>query len=182
MTTADEHRIMLRRADAVKLRVRGHSYSQIAEKLGISKAQAHIDVTAALRESAAERGKDLEESRELELERLDNAIRKVTDILERELGFAVEGVKPEELSALLGDTSELVLKAADRLVKLSSERSKLLGLYAPTKQELSGNDGGPIQVSPEAAAAKVREIFGSTGSIQEAPADDESLPSDAPGS
>ena len=183
MTTADEHRIMLRRAEAVKWRVRGLSYSQIAEKLDISKAQAHIDVTAALKESAAERGKDIEDSRELELQRLDNAIKRVTDILEKRLGFSVEGEDPDELAEMLAGENELVLKACDRLVKLSSERSKLLGLYAPVKQELSGNDGGPIQVSPEAAAARVREIFGAKGSrgdAGEAPPDSGQLPEDPP--
>lgn len=156
MATADEHRIMLRRAEAVKLRVRGLSYSQIAERLNISKAQAHIDVTTSLKESAGERSKDLEESRELELQRLDNAISKVTDILERELGFDLQGIAPDEVAALVGDQSELVLKAADRLVKLSAERSKLLGLYAPTKQEVQGNMGvslGDIGSIKAAAAA-----------------------------
>jgi hypothetical protein len=141
MTTADEDRIMLRRAESVKWRIRGLSFSQIAEKTGVSKKQAFDDVKAALQESAAERSKDIEESRELELRRLDNTISKVTDILEREIGFEVAGVAPDELCALLGDSSELVLKAADRLVKLSAERSKLLGLYAPTKQEVQGSMG-----------------------------------------
>ena len=183
MTTADEHRIMLRQAEAVALRVRGKSYQQIAEALSISKGQAFADVKASLLASAEQRGRDIEDSRELELQRLDNAIDRVTDILEKKLGFSVKGEDVEELSELLAGENELVLKACDRLVKLSSERSKLLGLYAPVKQELSGNDGGPIQVSPEAAAARVREIFGAKGSrgdAGEAPSDSGQLPEDAP--
>lgn len=145
--TADEHRIMLRQAEAVALRVKGKSYQQIATALDISKGQAFADVKAALLASAEQRGKDIEDSRELELQRLDNAIDRVTAILESEVGFKVEGVEPEDLAELLAGKSELVLKAADRLVKLSSERSKLLGLYAAEKKELTGKDGGPIKAT-----------------------------------
>lgn len=147
MTTADEHRIMLRQAEAVALRVRGKSYQQIADSLGISKGQAFADVKASLLASAAQRGKDIEDSRELELQRLDNAISRVTDILEKKLGFSIEGESPEDLTEILAGENELVLKAADRLVKLSAERSKLLGLYSAEKKELTGKDGGPIKAT-----------------------------------
>lgn len=134
MTTADEHRIMLRQAEAVKLRVRGKSYQQIADDLGISKGQAFADVKANLASTADERKEDTDRARDIELMRLDNAIERVTRILERDFGITFDG-DLDKLLEELSDGSELVLKAADRLVKLSSERSKLLGLYAAEKRE-----------------------------------------------
>jgi transposase len=165
MTTADQHRIMLRQAEAVRLRVRGYSYQMIADAIGVSKKQAFDDVKANLAASAKERNGDTEEARELELLRLDNAITRVTKILESEVGFSVEGMSPEDLAELVQDASDLVLKAADRLVKLSSERSKLLGLYAAEKRDLNAYITG--EVTPEAAAELVRKKFGQHGSMKE---------------
>ena len=51
----------------------------------------------------------------------------------------VAGVKSEESVYACGDTRYL-----DIINKVSMERRKLLGLYAPEKQELTGKDGAPI--------------------------------------
>ena len=133
MTTADEHRIMLRQAEAVNLRVKGMSYQQIATELGISKGQAFADVKANLKAGLEERNHNTEEAREIELLRLDRATEKVTGVLEASL--EVDGLEDEVIERLIGDHSELILKAADRIQKLSAERSKLLGLHAAEKKE-----------------------------------------------
>lgn len=110
-----------RRIDALELRIAGASYRAIADRLKVSPATAMLDVKAALEELADKEGERAAELRGLELHRLD---------LLMVHGFAVLQSK--------GVTDTIKLKAIDRLVRITGERSKLLGLYMPQRIEHSG--------------------------------------------
>lgn len=122
MTTADEDRIAARRAEAIKLRVRGKTIREIAAELGIGVATAHDDVRTAMTEIAQEAEGNVLAQRGTELARLERALGVVESVLTS--APTVDG----------GD--ELQLKALDRLVKIQDQRAKLLGLYAPERKEI----------------------------------------------
>ncbi len=116
-----------RRLQALKLRQQGLQYQEIADELGISKPAAWMLVDKALsdyREAIKEEAKELVE---LSLMQLDALLR-------AHLPVATAPGKPDDRSA------NIVLKTI-------SERAKLMGLYAPTKTELTGKDGGPVATS-----------------------------------
>lgn len=136
MTTADEDRIALRQSQALSLRIKGHSFREIAAELGISVSVAHSDVRTAMSAPLKRTQDELDAERELELHRCDVGLKVTGRIL------ADETLDPE---------SELKLKALDRQVKLQEQRAKLLGLYAPAKQEVSGPEGAPIAVDNRGA-------------------------------
>lgn len=115
--SADDDRIALRRAEALKLRVSGKTFQEIADTLDIGLATAHLDVRSAMAEYGREAEEDLRAERGLELRRLERAF----DLVE---------------SVLSGDGDELKLKALDRLMKVQDQRAKLLGLYAPERKEV----------------------------------------------
>lgn len=101
-----------RTATALELRVAGLTIDQIAERLGVSHAQAHADVSSALAK-AAERTKDkAEELRELGVARCEAIVARLMGHADNPKAAAV------------------ILKAEDR-------RAKLLGLDAPKKLEHS---------------------------------------------
>ncbi len=145
--SADEDRIWLRRAEAVKLRARGKGFQEIADTLKIGLATAHLDVRTAMTEIAKEAEENVLAERGTELSRLERALEVVETVL---------------LNAPTAENGEeLQLKALDRLIKIQDQRSKLLGLYSPEKRELSGPDGGPIAI--DARAALLERITGRAG-------------------
>ena len=145
MITADEDRIAARRAEAIRLRVSGKTIRAIAKTLGISVSTAHADVRETMAEVAKAAREDAETEIATDLERLDNALDVVLQVLNRgAMAGTDEGDTPDDVFDGLTEQQELKLKAVDRLVKLSEQRAKLLGLYAPTKQEVTGKDGGPL--------------------------------------
>lgn len=121
MTTADEDRIALRQSQALSLRIKGYSFREIAAEIGVSVSVAHSDVRSAMSGTLKRTQDELDAERELELHRCDVGLRVTAKIL------ADESLDP---------ASELKLKALDRQVKLQEQRAKLLGLYAPAKQEV----------------------------------------------
>ncbi len=131
-TSADEDRIALRRAEAVKLRARGKTFQEIADELDIGLATAHLDVRTAMTEIAKEAEANVLAERGTELARLERALAVVEQVLTN--------------APTLDGGDELQLKALDRLVKIQDQRSKLLGLYSAEKRELSGPQGGPIAI------------------------------------
>lgn len=98
--------------DALELRRAGLDYQSIAEQVGYAnKSGAFKAVQAALRRGFVEPASDL---RDLEAERLDRL---------------QAAVWP---AALRGDT-----KAIDRVLRISDQRAKLLGLNAPTRTDVT---------------------------------------------
>lgn len=141
MSTADEDRIALRQSDALRLRIRGYSFREIAAELKISLAVAHSDVRTAMSGTLKRTAEELEAERELELHRIDTALRVVAKILDGVLFADESAAQTAALQAemnlmdVLTGGDELKLKAIDRQVKLQEQRAKLLGLYAPQKVE-----------------------------------------------
>lgn len=97
---------------ALELRKSGLSYLDVGKAIGRSESQAWKIVQAALRELPRE---NAEELRALESARLDELTRLST------------------IGTKLGDP-----QAISAAVRVSERRSKLLGLDAPSKHELSG--------------------------------------------
>ncbi len=138
MATADEDRIELRRAEALRLRCRGYSVREIGAELGISKSVAADDVRKAMGEAKKLSQEELDTERELELHRIDLALKVVAKILNDREVTAAEAAKLDiSMAELLDSEDELKLKAIDRQVKLQEQRAKLLGLYAPEKRDIN---------------------------------------------
>jgi len=114
----------LKDAQALELRKAGASFDQIAQHLGYAqRSGAHHAVQRALRESLEKRNQDADEVRELELSRLDDMF----------LGLWKDAKAGKWL-------------AVDRALRIMERRAAYLGLDAPKKQEISGSEGGPIQI------------------------------------
>ena len=108
-----------KRHQALELRKRGLSYRQVAQALSCSVSVAHEYVESAIAAIPREAAEDV---RRLELERVDRMI---------------AGAWP---GASSGDP-----KSIFAVVKLMERRAKYLGLDAPSKVELAGDGGGPIE-------------------------------------
>jgi DNA-binding CsgD family transcriptional regulator len=122
---------------ALELRKAGATFDEIADALGMSKNGVWKAVTRALKSMTAE---PAEELRSLEVARLDTMQR-----------------------GLWNDARKGKVAAVDRVIKISERRSKLLGLDAPTKAEVTGKDGAPINTgdpTPQLAASLIRQAFG----------------------
>jgi len=115
--------MLVRRPEALQLRIAGATYREIGARLGVSPQTAYTDIQASLAELNAEKTKQAEQYRELELERLDRA----------SLALWPKVIAGSE-------------RAVMAWAKLSERRAKLLGLDAPAKTEITGADGGPVQL------------------------------------
>lgn len=122
--TGTTERVIENRARALELRKKGRSYRQIGEELGVSEKRAFQYVKESLEKLTALEKTTAEELRLLEGERLD----------------AIQDGLFEK--AMAGD-----LWAVDRYIKLAERRAKLLGLDAPVKNEVTGADGGKIEIT-----------------------------------
>ncbi|MBI3131731.1 MAG: hypothetical protein HYZ13_10430 [Acidobacteria bacterium] len=107
--------------ESLRLRAEGYTYRAIAHQLGYKDPSgAQRAVERALQATMQEASDHL---RVLELERLDNLHNAIW-------GRAMNGEGP----------------AIDRVLRVMERRSKLLGLDAPARQEITGKDGSPVQV------------------------------------
>lgn len=114
---AGNHEQRLRAAErqkqAMQLRLAGASYDDIAARLGFAgRGGAWRAVMSALKQTLQEPADEL---RKMELERLDRLL----------LGVWGQAAKGNQ-------------GAIDRALKIMERRAKLLGLDAPTKQDLDG--------------------------------------------
>jgi hypothetical protein len=113
-----------RRAQAIALRLAGMDYQTIAERLDYaSRGAASKDIHRALEETLEAESAAAATLRELEVQRLDRM-------------QAAAWAK-----AAKGD-----LKAIETVLKVIDRRCRLLGLDKPVRTELTGADGGPLQV------------------------------------
>lgn len=124
-TTAARRLIRLEReAQAIELRKSGMSYPKIAAALGISvsgTAKIVRKVMARLRHVTDEKAEQL---RQFDLDRLDTMLNGVWD------------------NATAGNVN-----AIECVLKIMTRRARLLGLDAPTKQEITGRDGAAIEIT-----------------------------------
>lgn len=111
---------------AFQLRVEGHSFLAIGQRLGITRQAAFDAVERELKAVAAETRNLAAQTLEVELSRLD---------------FVLQSLTPKVIK---GDP-----KAAMAFLKAQERRAKLLGLDAPTRADttLSGPGGAPVEVS-----------------------------------
>jgi hypothetical protein len=113
-----------RRAQAIALRLAGMDYQTIADRLDYSsRGAASKDVHRALEENLEAESAAAQTLRELEVQRLDRM-------------QAAAWAK-----AAKGD-----LKAIETVLKVIDRRCRLLGLDKPARAEITGADGGPLQV------------------------------------
>ena len=111
-----------RQMQALELRKAGVSYAKIAEVLGYaSTGGSHKAVSSALKKTLQEPADEL---RKLEVERLDAA-----------------------LSSIWASVKQGQYGAIDRALRIMERRARLLGLDAPTKQEVTGADGKNIELT-----------------------------------
>ncbi|MFC9497629.1 hypothetical protein [Streptomyces sp. NPDC056982] len=143
-----------RRAQAIALRLAGMDYDTIAERLGYSsRGAATKDICRTLDAYRQEEEAKVEEWRQLESQRLDRL-------------QAAAWAK-----AAKGD-----LKAIETVLKVISQRCKLLGLDMPQRTELSGPDGGAVPLGSGSLLElkTLIGIAGQTGPVDElAPAPDD---------
>lgn len=109
---AEKGKILERQIVALELRKSGFSYRAIADRTDVTQMQAYRDVQSELKRLADVSLDSANELRQMELERLDMAIKGLMPFVEA------------------GSSSHAIA-----LVKVIGERSKLLGLYAPEQIE-----------------------------------------------
>lgn len=142
MTTKPE--VAITDIEAARLRMKGHSYPEIAEAMGISVSGAYAKVQRAIRDLPRE---DVEEARNLELAKLDAAERAVWKVLERAHVTIAPSGKVVTLEGVPVEDDAPILNAVDRLVKISTQRAKLLGLNAPTEHRVYTVDALDAEIS-----------------------------------
>lgn len=134
--------VLERRAQAVDMRRQSIPWSVIAERLGYANAGVVAqEVLRALREANYELREQLDGYRQLELEKLDALERLMWAIIRKKHILAQHGrivFDPQTGEPMLDDGP--LFNAADRLLKISERRSKLLGWDAPTKLEVQATD------------------------------------------
>ncbi len=130
-----------RRASVLEFRKQGKTVRAIAAALGVGVATVHRDLMAELRALNRQTRETADELRRLELERLDALL--------------------EKAWALLDNATVSFPALMTGIIKLSERRSKLLGLDAPSKQELTGKDGGPLHIKREQESEIAATLYNS---------------------
>lgn len=120
-TAARRVQTRLRESKALQLRLEGHAYAVIGEKLGITAQAAQKQVSRLLDELAIETRKDTRALRKLELARLDAMTKALWPKVKK------------------GDP-----RAIDRALKIMIRRSNFVGLDAPKRREFTGAGGEPL--------------------------------------
>ena len=122
-TSAARARKLKNQGQAIDLRRAGLSFTQIAEKVGISRSSAHQLVQQGMEDARRQIAASVDELRAEELSRLDGMLAKLYP------------------RAARGD-----VQAADRVLKIGERRARLLGLDAPMRTALQGggDDAPPI--------------------------------------
>ena len=118
-----------RKRDALELRLRGHSYMDIGEQLGITLEGARQCVKKALAEVREQAAETAIEVREQEAARLDRMLLRLEGLLEQS-----------------ADDVTAALAIQDRMLRVQDRRAKLLGLDLQ-RVELTGAGGGPIEIA-----------------------------------
>lgn len=126
----------LDRQRAVRMRLEGYTYDDIARALGVSKSTAHGYVNDGWERINAETDEERRELRGLELARLDAMLRRALPIATKDNLVVIE----TEMTAdgpmeVRKENAELQFKAMDRALKIGKRRAELLGLDAPVKVE-----------------------------------------------
>jgi hypothetical protein len=119
---------------AVKMRMAGAQYTEIAAQMGISKQAVWMLVKKSLEATRKITGESADLLRELELQRLD----KLYLAMNKQAEQGNQG-------------------AVDRCIRIMERRSKLVGLDAPTKQDVTSG-GEKINPYMSATTDELREM------------------------
>lgn len=118
---------------ALELRTRGMTYTDIAKELGYQNGSGvRALILRELKRRARKTNDTLDEIRQLELERLDGLLR---GAFIRAAGDPTSS-NPEDR---VGDPEH-----AKSVLRIMERRAKLLGLDSPVKKELTGRGGAPL--------------------------------------
>lgn len=152
--------VVMKDAEAAKLRAKSWTYQQIADHLGMSRQGAYDAVKRILDETVQEPSDDV---RKIELERLDHMAQAVEGVLERQhvvvsngriigkrVGWELNEDGTDRVDAdghripIYQDLEDdaPVLQAVDRLLKIQERRSRLLGLDAPQRVSVDAENLG----------------------------------------
>lgn len=113
---------------ALRLRVSGATYEQIAQQLNVTRSRAYAIVSNAIATKEYETKELANEVRAIELERLNEMTLRLRNAIINE------------------DPTEPQFQAYQTLLKVMERRSKMLGLDASTSVNLSGINGSPIAI------------------------------------
>lgn len=135
-----------RDAEALRLRSVGHTFAEIARRVGYSHRDlARRAVDRALIATVPREAAD--HARLLELHRLDQLFLRAWQVAERDHPLVQAGrvVQDQEGGPLVDDLP--VLAALDRLLRVIDRRCKLLGLDAPTRHEVMSLDAIDAEIA-----------------------------------
>lgn len=121
----EKEKIPERMIECLRLRQAGKSYREIGPELGISFTTAYNDVKRALEELREHCREEAILVRDIQVTRIDSMI-----------------------DAIWQDALGGNLLAVDRVVKLEDQRARLIGTFAPAKQEIEHNVPEPIRYVP----------------------------------
>lgn len=113
---SDELEMQRRRAEAMKLRVRGKTYDYIATELGVTPGMAHMYVKQALQQRAKELAEDTSEYRTIQLTRMERAMDAIYERVELgSLDHIETYIRLENrMSRLLGTDSARRIEVEDK--------------------------------------------------------------------
>lgn len=120
-STPRKQKVAAARKTALQLHIEGHTFTVIGERLGVTRQRAHQLVMEQIADAAEERKALAGDALNVDLERIEFVLRSLAPRVER------------------GDD-----KASQAYIRALDRRHKLLGLDAPTRNEHTGADGGPI--------------------------------------
>lgn len=114
--------------DALEMRIKGLTYRQIGERLGVSYIWARELVFRASGELLLDDQRNVARLRAIEGERMDEVHRAMVPLLHGQLPVAPEQPPPDPL-----EVARVQALAAQRIVNASARRSALFGMDAPLK-------------------------------------------------
>lgn len=139
--------VLIKSMRAVRLRGAGLSYSEIAAELGTSVGTAFNHVKRQYDELREVAHESAAQAREIELERLDAKLAKLTEKLAhqtREIEIDDPATPGTKIKVTIPDPQESTIRA---MLDISKARRELLGLDAPSRSQIGGDpDGVPIPI------------------------------------
>ena len=166
--TRKRHQLKISRLEIVaQLYKRGYSVrkiqSEVMKRLDLatySTATVQRDINTLLNEWREQRLTDVDLALQLELERIDDAIRELWEQWEKSKTNYTKTARKQKVSPGREDAQGQCQQLA--------ERRKLLGLYAATKTEVTGKDGTPLipaeKMTEEEIQAEIDRIRSSRNS------------------
>ena len=140
---------------AAMLRSKGWTYKRISEELGMSLPAVYVMVKRAIADIPKE---STEELIQIELAKLDVVEAKAAEIMEKHHAYVSASGKVATLDGEILQDDAPAMQAMMVILKVSDRRAKLLGINAPTRTELTGKDGGAIEIDDRSGEAKAKVL------------------------